>query len=141
MHIYLPFPFIFAPLLIIYHTFSVIFVCCPAEAPLFTTVQCCSVSSLKCPDSCFVGCLVPGLGWAGLGWAGGDPVVLAAGSRRPGSSQLATAHIRHQPGATTGDSSCPEVAILPDPAPNLELLMGRNLHPFILEENSSLESL
>ena len=33
-------------------------------------LQCCSVSSLKCPDSCFVGCLVPGLGWAGLGWAG-----------------------------------------------------------------------
>ena len=40
MHIYLPFPLIFAPLLIIYHTFSVIFVCCPAEAPLFTAVQC-----------------------------------------------------------------------------------------------------
>ena len=40
MHIYLPFPFIFAPPLIIYHTFSVIFVCCPPEAPLFTAVQC-----------------------------------------------------------------------------------------------------
>ena len=40
MHIYLPFPFIFAPLLIIYHTFSVIFVCCPPEAPLFNTVHC-----------------------------------------------------------------------------------------------------
>ena len=41
MHIYLPFPFIFAPPLIIYHTFSVIFVCCTAEAPLFTAVYWC----------------------------------------------------------------------------------------------------
>ena len=35
----MPFPFIFAPPLIIYHTFSVIFGCFPAEAHLFNTLQ------------------------------------------------------------------------------------------------------
>ena len=40
MHIYLPFPFICAPLLINYHTFSVTFGFCLAEGHLFTAVQC-----------------------------------------------------------------------------------------------------
>ena len=48
----MPFPFIFAPPLINYHTFSVIFVCCTAEAPLFTAVHC--VETDTCEDNSYL---------------------------------------------------------------------------------------